>query len=70
MTLYWAGTEAVPGGGLGAANLLSTMAIVLVGAAMATPLFLMLRRVAVGTAILALTFVGIFGWLLPFLATR
>ena len=69
-TLYWAGTEAVPGGGLGAANLLSTMAIVLVGAAMATPLFLMLRRVAVGTAILALTFVGIFGWLLPFLATR
>mgnify|MGYP001276016655 CR=1 FL=1 len=69
-TLYWAGTEAVPGGGLGASNLASTLAIVLVGAATAVPLFLLLRRVAIGTAILTLAFVGLFGWLLPFLATR
>ena len=68
--LYWASTEAVPGGGMGSPNLLYTVAVVVVALAVAVPLGLMLRRVAPGIAVLTLTFVGLFGWLLPFLAGR
>ena len=68
--LYWASTEAVPGGGMGSPNLLYTLAIAVVAAAVAVPLALLLRRVAIGLALLALTFLGIFGWLLPYLAGR
>ena len=67
--LYWASTEAVPSGGMGSPNLVYTLAIVAVALAFAVPLVMLLKRVAIGLAVLTLTFVGVFGWVLPFLAS-
>ena len=57
-----------PGGGMGSPNLAFSLAVLVVGALAALLLVLLLRRVVAGVAALALTFVGLFGWLLPHLA--
>jgi hypothetical protein len=44
------------------------MAIVIVAIMLATPLALLLRRVMTGLAAMTAIFVGVFGWLLPFMA--
>ena len=67
--VYRASTTEIPGSGMGSPNLTYTLAIVAVGVVGAAPIALLLRRVVVGVAVLTLTFVGVFGWLLPFFAT-
>ena len=67
--VYRASTTGIPGSGMGSPNLTYTLAIVAVGVVGAAPIALLLRRVVVGVAVLTLTFVGVFGWLLPFFAT-
>ena len=66
--LYRVSATEAPGGGLGSPNLLFTSAILVVGVMVALPLVLLLKRVAIGVAALTLTFVGVFGWALPFFA--
>jgi hypothetical protein len=66
--LYRVSLEQLPGGGLGSPNLVFTMAIVVVAIMLATPPALLLRRVIVGLAAMAVIFIGVFGWLLPFMA--
>ena len=66
--LYRASSGQAPAAGFGSPNLAFSMAVAIVAVAGALPLALLLRRVAVGVAALTLTFVGIFGWLLPRLA--
>ena len=66
--LYRASATQVSGSGLGSPNLFFTLVIVAVAVTVAAPLALLLRRVAIGLTTLALTFVGLFGWLLPHLA--
>ena len=66
--LYRTSTIEAPGGGLGTPNLVYTLAIVIVALAFVAPLAFLLRRVLAGLAVLTLTFIGIFGWLLPFVA--
>ena len=66
--LFWVSQREAPGGGLGSSNLVFTLAIVVVAAMLAAPLGLLLRRVVAGVLALAVAFMGLFGWLLPFLA--
>jgi hypothetical protein len=66
--LYRISDAEAPGGGLGSPNLVFTVAMLVVAIMMATPLAILLRRVAPGVAAMTLLFVGIFGWLLPFMA--
>ena len=66
--LYGVSSEQAPGGGMGSSNLVFTAAIVVVAIMMAAPLALLLRRVLAGVAAMTIIFVGLFGWLLPFLA--
>ena len=47
---------------------LYTPAVVLAAILFAAPPALLLRRVAIGIGALTLTFIGVFGWVLPFLA--
>ena len=60
--------EVAPRDGLGSANALFTIAVAAVASAVAAAYFVAIRRVTPGPAALALAFVGIFGWVLPFLA--
>ena len=66
--LYRTSTIEAPGGGLGTPNLVYTLAIVIVALAVVAPLAFLLRRVLAGLAVMTLTFIGVFGWLLPFFA--
>ena len=61
--------EAVaPRDGPGTANVLFTTAVTVGAAAAAAAYFVVTRRVTPGPAALTLTFVVVFGWVLPFLA--
>ena len=66
--IYRVSFEAFPGGGLGSQNLVFTLAVLLFAAGVAAPIFVVLRRMPVGAAVLIVVFAGNFGWLLPFLA--
>jgi hypothetical protein len=66
--LYRESTVLAPGGGLGSANLAYTLGVIVVAAMFAAPLMIGLRRIAAGLAALALVFIGLFGWLVPFMA--
>ena len=66
--LYLVSVEQAPGGGLGSPNLAFTAAVVVIGAAMAAPFALLLRRVVAGVVAIALAFIGVFGWMLPYFA--
>lgn len=65
--LYRLGTQVAPGSGLGSGNLMYTLAVTLVTLLVAVPAVALLRRVALGVVVIAVAFVGIYGWLLPFL---
>lgn len=54
--------------GIGSPNLVFTVFIVLIGASMAVPLMVLLRRVAWAVGLLVLVFVALFGWALPYLS--
>jgi hypothetical protein len=66
--LYRVSLEQVPGGGLGSPNMVFTTAIVVVAIMLVTPLALLIRRVIAGLAAMTAIFIGVFGWLLPFMA--
>ncbi|MCY4529480.1 MAG: hypothetical protein OXD46_10685 [Chloroflexi bacterium] len=64
---YRLGIQQVPGAGLGSGNLVYTVALTLATLVAAVPGMLLLRRVAWGVVVIAVAFMGIYGWLLPFL---
>ena len=66
--LYRVSLEQLPGKGLGSPNLAFTIAIVVVAIMLVTPVALLLRRVIAGLAAMTVIFIGVFGWLLPFMA--
>ena len=66
--LYRVSLEQIPGKGLGSPNLAFTIAIVVVAIMLVTPVALLLRRVIAGLAAMTVIFIGVFGWLLPFMA--
>ena len=55
--------------GLGSPNLGFTVGFLVVSILAAIPLALLMRRVAIGFATLALAFAGSYGWLLPILSS-
>jgi hypothetical protein len=67
--LFLALQNGIPGGGLGSANLAYSIGVTAAAALLAAPVILLLRRVWQGVVGMAVSSVGIFGWLLPFLAT-
>ena len=64
---YRLSVQVSPGAGLGSGNLAYTLALALVTLLVAVPAVVLLRRVALGVVVIAVAFVGIYGWLLPFL---
>ena len=64
---YRLGTQVTPGSGLGSGNLTYTLVLALVTLMVAVPTVVLLRRVALGVVVIAVAFVGVYGWLLPFL---
>ena len=65
--LYRLSVQQAPGSGLGSGNLVYTFALVVATLIGAVPGVLLLRRVASGVVAIAVAFMGIYGWLLPFL---
>ena len=65
--LYRLSTQVAPGSGLGSGNLTYTLALALVTLLAVAPALVILRHVALGVVVIAVAFVGIYGWLLPFL---
>lgn len=65
--LYKLSTQTAPGAGLGSGNLAYTLALSLVTLMVTIPAVVLLRRVALGVVVIAVAFMGIYGWLLPFL---
>jgi hypothetical protein len=66
--LLLAAETAVPRNGLGSENLLFTLAVTIGAFALVAPYVVLTRRIAPGPAVLTLTFILVFGWVLPFLA--
>ena len=65
--LYKLSTQTAPGAGLGSGNLMYTLMLALVTMLAVVPAVVILRRVAFGVVAIALAFMGIYGWMLPFL---
>ena len=61
--LYRLSVQVAPGAG----NQVYTLALALVTLLVAVPALLLLRRVFIGVVVVAVAFIGIYGWLLPFL---
>ena len=66
--LYRVSLEQAPGGGIGSPNMTYTLAILGMAVALTTPLAILFRRMLVGVAAVAVIFVAIFGWFLPYFA--
>ena len=66
--LYRETTSGAAVSGLGSPNLGFTAAVTVAALVLSLPPAVLLRRVLAGVVLLALTFAGAFGWLLPFLA--
>ena len=66
--LYEISVEQAPGAGMGSPNLVFTLSVLLVTVLMAAPFVVLLRRVAAGVLVMALSFIALFGWFLPFFA--
>ncbi len=67
--LFLALQNALPGAGLGSPNAAYSVGVSLASALIAAPLAIAFRLVWRGIAATALASIGIFGWLLPFLAS-
>ena len=65
--LYRLSVQQGPGAGLGSGNLVYTLALAFTTLLVAVPAAVVLRRVAFGVAGIAVAFMGVYGWLLPFL---
>ena len=66
--LYIISVEQLPGRGLGSPNLAFTLAVVVVAVMTAAPFAVLLRQVIAGVIAIAVAFVGVFGWFLPYFA--
>ena len=66
--LYEISIEQAPGAGMGSPNLVFTLSVLLVTVLMAAPFVVLMRRVAAGVLVMALSFIALFGWFLPFFA--
>ena len=66
--LYRISTEQAPGGGLGSPNLVFTASVVLLTVAMAAPFAILLWRVVPGVLAIAVGFIVLFGWFMPYFA--
>ena len=66
--LYRASAGTDPSGALGSPNIAFTAAVVIAAAILWVPPAILLRRVMLGVVALAVTFMGVFGWLMPLLA--
>lgn len=64
--LFLISVREAPGGGLGSPNLVFTVAVVVMSLMMAAPIMYLLRRVVMGVVALTITFIGLFGWFLPY----
>lgn len=67
--LYGISLEVVPGPGLGSPNFAYTLGVVLVSVILVIPYLFLFRRVLFGVCLLAVAFMGIFGWFLPYFAS-
>jgi hypothetical protein len=66
--LYGISLQVVPGPGLGSPNVVYTSGVVLVSVILVIPYLFLFRRVFFGVCVLAVAFMGIFGWFLPYFA--
>jgi hypothetical protein len=66
--LYRASEIGVPGGTIGSFNMVYSGVLSITAIAFAVPVGILLRKVVNGVAVLTLSFVGVFGWLLPLMA--
>ena len=67
--LYAAAEEAAPAGGLGSPNLFYTIMVAGLALLTVAPLLILLRRAQLQLVLSGGTFIGVFGWMLPFFAT-
>ena len=65
--LYRLSVQQAAGAGLGTGSFVYTFMLALGTILAAVPAALLLRRVAWGVGVIAVAFLGIYGWLLPFL---
>lgn len=66
--LYGVSDAEAPGGGLGSSNLVFTVAVSAILVLMAAPFAVLLKSARMTIALTTLLLVGMFGWLLPFMA--
>ena len=66
--LYRVSLEQAPGSGVGSPNLAYTLAILGMAVLLAAPLAILFRRMLIGVLAIALSFIAIFGWFLPYFA--
>ena len=66
--VYKISLEQAPGPGMGSPNLVFTAAVVVATVMLTLPVAIVLRSVLPGVVVIALTFVGVFGWFLPYFA--
>ena len=66
--LYGVSDAEAPGGGLGSSNLVYTVVVTAILVLMAAPFAVLLRNSRMTIALTTLLLVGMFGWLLPFMA--
>ena len=64
--LFLVSSNEAPGGGLGSPNLVYTVAVLVISLMMAAPIMYLLRKVMLGVVALTITFIGLFGWLMPY----
>lgn len=67
--LYRLSIQQTPGGGLGSGNIFYSALLAVLALIATVPLAVLLRQVALGVVVIAVAFIGIYGWLLPFLVT-
>lgn len=66
--LYRISLEQAPGAGIGSPNMVFTLGVVIAAVMMAAPFMILLRQVLAGVLAITLTFIGVFGWFLPYFA--
>ena len=66
--LYKISIEQAPGSGIGSPNMVFTLGVVVVSVMMAAPFVILLWRVVAGVLAIAISFIALFGWFLPFFA--
>ncbi len=64
--LYGISAAQMPGAGFGSPNLFYTLSVAAAAVLTALPLVILRRDALLGVLALALVFIGIFGWLLPY----